>query len=162
MIDNLEKLKNDNIVSIGEGTYGDPIVKYYEYGEKLYIGKYCSIAENVTFILGGEHYLNGQTNFPIHTLFVGEKQYYRKKGDIIIGNDVWIGYGAIILSGVEIGDGSVIGAGSVISKNVEKYTVVVGNPQKIVRKRVTDGKKWWEWPIDEIRNKFNYLINKYE
>ncbi len=90
------------------------------------------------------------------------------KGNITIGNDVWIGYGAIILSGVCIGHGAVIGAGSVVTKDVGNYEIVAGNPARLIRKRFDDetitqllALKWWDWPLEKIRTKKAMLCNIY-
>ena len=125
-------------VTIGKGTYGElHIMSYLPSAEKLEIGNYVSIAPNVHFILGGNHQSKTLTTFPI--LSTRQKTHHEKdaytKGPIIIEDDVWIGYGATILSGVRIGQGAIIGACSVISKDIPPYAIVVGNPAKIIKYR---------------------------
>lgn len=124
-----------NIVSVGKETYGPLHVRSYKAsGEKLTIGNYCSIAENVCFILSGEHDYTRFSTFPFSAYF-GEKEVDAfSKGPITLEDDVWIGYGAIILSGVHIGKGAVIAAGSVISKDVPPYAIV-GGYNKLIRYR---------------------------
>ena len=126
----LEKLKADGILSIGKHTYGSPIVDVYRNSErKLLIGKFCSISPEVRFITGGIHPIHWVSLFPIRDKMSLNMAYDgtpTSNGDISVGNDVWIGTGATILSGVDIGHGSVILAGSVISKNVPPYAVVGG------------------------------------
>jgi len=159
---------------IGEFTYGVPQIFDWEEGAKLIIGKFCSIADNVKIFLGGEHRTDWITTFPFsakefNDLFPEAKKikgHPKTKGDVIIGNDVWIGYGAIILSGVKIGDGAVIGAGSIVTKDVLPYTIVAGNPAKIIRKRFSDQNikkllklKWWNWPIKKIKSNLHILCS---
>jgi virginiamycin A acetyltransferase len=155
--------------SIGDFTYGEP--KVVTWGEKstLKIGKFCSIAEDVTIVLGGEHKTDWTTTYPF---WVALEEFYNfpvhsgTKGDVIIGNDVWIGLNSLILSGVTIGDGAVVGAGSVISTDVEPYAIVVGNPQKLIRKRFDEETinqllkiKWWAWDIQRIKENMPLLIS---
>ena len=113
---------------------------------------------------GANHQMNAVSTFPVYTL-EGWKQTPPTqkelpiKGDTIIGNDVWIGQNATILPGVRIGDGAIIGANSVVGSNVEPYTIVVGNPAKVLRKRfdeelidIMEKLKWWDKSIEEINN----------
>jgi len=88
------------------------------------------------------------------------------KGDVVIGNDVWIGYGAIILSGVRIGDGAVVAAGAVVTTDIEPYTIVIGNPARPTRKRFDEETirrlleiKWWAWPAEKIRNNLDAICS---
>ena len=156
-------LQRKGLATVGAGTYGDPVVYWWNLETHLNIGKFCSIADGVTFILGGEHSTQSKTTFPFASF---PKQWSNtsvnsglqlSKGDIDIGSDVWIGYGVTILSGVSIGHGAVIGAGSVISKDVPPFSIVAGNPAKLVRMRFTPSQigqllkeAWWEWPIEKI------------
>jgi acetyltransferase-like isoleucine patch superfamily enzyme len=152
--------------AIGEYTYGTPIV-FEHPGRKLRIGKFCSIAHEVVIQLGGNHRIDRVSTYPFRgfpsdwpeaKFLPADDVYGMSKGDVIIGNDVWIGYGALILSGVKIGDGAVIGAGAVITKDVEPYSIVTGNPARLIRKRFDDDTirklleiKWWDWPMEKIR-----------
>ncbi len=152
---------------IGVGTYGNPIVM--DWGSQLAIGKYCSLAENVTFILGGNHRIDWVTTYPFSVLwqdFSELKGHPATKGDIIIGNDVWIGTKSMILSGVQIGDGAIIGAGSVVTKNVPSYTIFAGNPAKLIRERFTSEQRdalvkiaWWNWSESRIRQGIPILLS---
>jgi acetyltransferase-like isoleucine patch superfamily enzyme len=101
----------------------------------LTIGNYCSIATGVVFLLGGEHKTNTVSTYPFKVNRFLEKQEGSSKGSIVIGDDVWIGTNAIIGSGVNIGQGAVIAAGAVVVKNVEPYSIVGGNPAKIIKYR---------------------------
>jgi acetyltransferase-like isoleucine patch superfamily enzyme len=159
-----------NQVIIGNHTYGLPKIFSFGEGAKLIIGEYCSISDQVKIFLGGNHRYDWVTTYPFAAFLEkwpkasSIKGHPWSKGDVIIGNDVWIGYGATILSGIKIADGAVIGAQSVVSKNVEPYAIVAGNPARIIGKRFDDAiierlleVKWWEWPIDKIQANVNRL-----
>jgi len=125
-------------VRIGDYSYGVLNVHYYfQPEEKLTIGRYCSIADNVHFFLGGGHKYTNIMSFPFKNVITkNEIAEATTKGPIVLGDDVWIGYGCIILSGVSIGKGAIIGAGSVVSKDVPPYAIFVGN--KVVKYRFSD------------------------
>lgn len=129
---------NIDNVEIGKNTYG--AIQVLDYGHKdvkLKIGSFCSIAKNVIFMTAGGHHLDTLSTFPWEAYF-GEmlpKNENLSKGDIVIGDGVWIGYGATILSGVSLGDGCVVGAGAVVAKSFEPYSIIVGNPARCIRKR---------------------------
>ena len=143
----------------GDHTYSDsPVMAHFSDQAKFSIGKYCSVARDVEVFLGGEHHTDWISTYPFN-VFSGKKgvDHPTTKGDVIIMNDVWIGTGVKILSGVTIGSGAVIGAYSVVAKNVEPYTIVAGNPVKIIRKRFSDDViecllniRWWDWPEERI------------
>ncbi len=126
----------------------------------LKVGKYCSISNSATFILGLEHNSKWLTTCPFSVVDKNYRKYpypTRSKGDINVGNDVWIGYEALILSGVKIGDGAIIGARSVVAKDVPPYAIVAGNPSKIIRYRFSPEVieqllelKWWDKPDEWI------------
>lgn len=125
-----------SLIKCGKYSYGNPkIVKFNIENEKLEIGNYVSIADNVTFILSGNHYIDTFTTYPFKVNCFSEKVEAWGKGPIKVGDDVWIGYGATILSGVTIGQGAVIAAGSVVVKDIESYSVVGGNPAKLLKYR---------------------------
>lgn len=152
---------------IGAYTYGEPIIE--DFGSKLKIGKFCSIARGVTILLGGEHNVDWNSTYPFNEVFPESKHiqgHPASKGDTTIGNDVWIGTEAIILSGVKIGDGAVVAARSVVVKDVEPYTIVGGNPAKVIKKRFEDKKiealqkmTWWDWPIEKIKKNAATLMS---
>jgi acetyltransferase-like isoleucine patch superfamily enzyme len=154
---------------IGDWTYGSPKVISYDSETRLKIGKFCSIADDVKILLGGEHRTDWLTTYPFSALFHEASIYPghpASKGDIVIGNDVWLGYGCMILSGVNIGNGAVIAAGSVITKDVPAYTIVGGNPAKPIRRRfseeiikILEDIAWWEWEIEKIKKNWKQLLS---
>ncbi len=175
-------IKNPNII-VGDFTYYDDFenvenfeknVKYHFdfIGDKLIIGKFCMIASDVKFIMNGANHLtNALTTYPFAIFGNGWEnamtgKSYPQKGDINIGNDVWIGYNATIMAGVTIGDGSIIAANSTVIKNVEPYSIVGGNPAMEIKKRFTNDKiyrllelKWWDWKIEKITRNIQNLTD---
>lgn len=126
-----------NIIDIGDYTYGGIDAESFGcINSHLTIGRFCSIAQNVRFILDGEHYYKTISTYPFKVRLLGENVEAICKGTIIVGDDVWIGERAIILSGVTIGQGAIIGAGSVVRKNVPPYSIYVGS--EIVKYRFDD------------------------
>lgn len=123
-------------VVVGKNTYGNIwLTDFSPSDNKLYIGSYCSIAEHVRFLLGGEHTTNTISTYPFKVMKFGEEREAGSKGSIVVKDDVWIGDGAIICSGVTIGQGAVVAAGAVVTKDVEPYAIVGGNPAKLIRYR---------------------------
>lgn len=171
---------NPNII-VGDYTYYDDFetvenfeknVKYlFDFtGDKLRIGKFCMIASDVTFIMNGANHLSDAISTYPFAIFGGDwssamdGKSYPTKGDTVIGNDVWIGYGATIMPGVTIGDGAIIATKSVVTKEVAPYAIVGGNPAKEIRKRFSEDKieallelAWWDWPIEQITDKVQAL-----
>ena len=131
------------MLDVGKATYGNLNIKVYDKKAKIKIGNYCSIADNVVFLVGGEHDYKRISTFPFQSLIYKQKTKKNEKNDIVVDDDVWIGYESLILSGSHIGKGSVIGARSVVKGENPPYSVYVGN--KIIKKRFSD----------EIINKLN-------
>ncbi len=169
-----EVLKNKRF-NIGDYTYGVPKVKGYAIGVNqghLKIGKYCSIATEVVIFLGGYHRDDWITTYPF-MLFpkdwpgaVDIKGHPRTNGNVIIGNDVWLGHRAMIMSGVTIGDGAVVGAGSIVTKNVKPYEIVAGNPASHIRFRFSENVvkrllqvKWWNWHPKTVAKHISLLCS---
>ena len=171
-------IKNPNII-VGDFTYiadsefESHVTHHYGFiGDKLIIGKFCQIAAGVEFVMNGaNHQMNAVSTFPFYTLEGWDMKPPAAsdmpfKGDTVIGNDVWIGQNATILPGVHIGDGAIIGANSVVASDVEPYSIVVGNPVKLIRYRF-DGEltslllkfKWWDKPVEEINALIPILTN---
>jgi chloramphenicol O-acetyltransferase type B len=145
---------------IGRHSYGGPDIHEWGEGAKLEVGSFCSFAAGVQIFLGGEHRTDWVTTFPFNVLWPEAREivgHPKTKGDVIIGNDVWIGFEAVILSGVTIGDGAVIGTRAVVSKDVPPYAVVAGNPAQVMRFRFPEmviarlmKASWWEWDDTRI------------
>ncbi len=123
------------LVSVGKGTYGSLNVLTYNKEAKLSIGHYCSIGPEVAFILSADHYLNHISTYPFLVKALGQDFEGVSKGDIIVDDDVWIGYGATLLSGVHIGQGAAIAAGAAVTKDVPPYAVAAGVPAKVIKYR---------------------------
>lgn len=125
-------------VTVGRYTYGP--INVFNSGEKkhLQIGDFCSIAQEVTFLLCCDHYTDHISSFPFKVQCLGYSNECISDGDIIIGDDVWIGYRSTILSGVHIGQGAIVAAGAVVTKDVPPYAIVGGVPAKVIKYRFTD------------------------
>lgn len=155
---------------IGQGTYGTPHVISWDDRTRLRIGKYCSIADGVVILLGGEHRTDWITTYPFSVLWPEAqtiKGHPRTRGDVMIENDVWIGREAMILSGVRIGDGAVIGARSVVTKDVAPYTIVAGNPARVIRQRFSTDQicallkiAWWNWDKERLQLHLPLLLSE--
>jgi acetyltransferase-like isoleucine patch superfamily enzyme len=155
-------LRNSNY-EVGDFTYGNPRILEWGEGANLKIGKFCSIAENVNLFLGGNHRADWISTYPFNKISTFNIQsenivgHPSTKGDIIIGHDVWIGFGSTILSGVNIGSGAIIGAFSLVTKNVLPYEIVAGNPARHIRFRFDEiiinklmRIEWWNLEDEEI------------
>jgi len=149
---------NKNIVSVGNYTYG--IINVHSSGDKhlLKIGSFCSISNEVLFLLSDHNYKLPST-YPFKTLLFNNGPDAIAKGDIIVKDDVWIGYRSIILSGVTIGQGAVVAAGSVVTKDVPPYAIVGGNPAKIIKYRFSDNKIKELLKIDYSKIDKDYIKN---
>lgn len=153
------------IKGVGRYTYGHGNIQIHYWGEDTWldIGSFCSIAGNIQVFLGGNHRTDWASTYPFghihHNIFptfngVGHPA---TNGDVTIGNDVWIGSNVTIMSGITIGDGAVVGAGSLVTKDIPPYTIVGGNPAKIIKQRFNQTiidkllqYKWWDLEISTI------------
>lgn len=167
-------VRNPNIV-IGDYTYYDDpddsenfernVLYHYPFiGDKLIIGRFCAIARGARFIMNGaNHKVSGISTYPFQIFGNGWEKVMPAledlpyKGDTVIGNDVWIGYDALVMPGVQIGDGAIISSRSVVVRDVPAYTVVGGNPATPLKQRFPDeviadllAIAWWDWPIEKI------------
>lgn len=172
-------ITNPNI-TVGDYTYYDDfenpenfernVLYHFDFiGDKLIIGKFCSIASDVKFIMnGGNHRTDWFTNYPFPIFGNGWEtampDEWPNKGDTVIGNDVWIGYGATLMPGVQVGDGAIIASQSIVTKSVAPYSVVGGNPAKEIRKRFDEATiqalleiRWWDWDIETITRNLNAI-----
>jgi acetyltransferase-like isoleucine patch superfamily enzyme len=123
-------------VLVGKKTYGAlSVTDFSPLDTKLKIGSYCSISPGVRFLLGGEHQIDSISTYPFKVKCFGYEYEAGSKGDIVIGDDVWIGTNAIICSGIKIGQGAIVAAGTVVTKDVPPYAVVGGNPAKVIKYR---------------------------
>lgn len=173
-------------IFVGDYTYYDDPVdptafernnvlfNWPEFGDKLIIGKFCSIASGVQFIMGSaNHRISSISTYPFH-VFGGvwtentppHLSQLPFKGDTVIGNDVWIGRESVILPGVQIGDGAIIAANSVVTRNVEPYTLVGGNPARVIRKRFDEELialllelRWWDFEPERLAAFLPVLCN---
>lgn len=162
-------------IEIGEYTYYDDpedsenfernVLYLYPFiGDRLVIGRFCAIARGVKFIMNGaNHKLSGFSTYPFQIFGGGWERHmpelseFPNKGDTLIGNDVWIGYEALIMPGVKIGDGAIISSRSVVTRDVPPYTLVGGNPAEPLKQRFPDvvverllAIAWWDWPVERI------------
>lgn len=171
-------VRRKNII-VGEFTYfadkdfESHVTHHYKFNDdKLIIGKFCQIAAGVEFVMNGaNHQMNCVTTFPFYIMDGWHQNSpplseMPLKGDTVVGNDVWIGQNVTVMPGVHIGDGAIIGAGSVVASDVESYTIVAGNPAKVIRKRFDDELiaileklQWWNKSIEEIDALIPILTN---
>lgn len=161
-------------VTVGRHTYGVTWRKvlFPSKDAPLRVGAFCSVAGQVLFMCSGQHPTDSATSFPIHSRLLKQPEPVSnggRPGGITVGNDVWIGHGAMILPGVEIGDGAVVGAGAVVTKNVPPYAIVVGSPAKLIRYRFSQDViskllaiQWWRWDDDKVKREAGLLTGPIE
>ena len=170
-------------IFIGDYTYYDDpedaenfernILYHYPFSkDKVIIGKFCAIARGVKFITNGaNHPTSGFSTYPFGIFGDRWERVADRldeapfKGDTIVGNDVWLGYEAVILPGVKIGDGAIVAAKSVVTKDVPPYAIAAGNPARIVRKRFAEETiavlleiAWWDWDIEKITRNLEAIV----
>lgn len=155
-------LIESGVVQVGAETYGAPrVVKFKGERNCVHIGSYCSLAPEITIFVGGNHRADWVSTFPFRARWelpgAYEDDHLTSRGDVVIGSDVWIGYGATILSGVSIGHGAVVGARAVVTRDVPPYAIVAGNPARILKQRFSNEQiasllqiAWWTWPRETI------------
>lgn len=138
--------------------------------ERLEIGKFCCIAQGTKFLMdSGTHDMRGSTYLfqHYHPMWVDQYTLEKKESrDTTVGSDVWFGHGSLVMPGVKIGHGAIIAAGSVVTKDVAPYTIVGGNPAKVIRQRFDDetvehllAVKWWEWPLEKIFENAEWVLD---
>jgi acetyltransferase-like isoleucine patch superfamily enzyme len=154
---------SNHSIHIGEYTYGHPDI-YSSEKFPVIIGRFCSIASDVTIYAEGNHRPDHIATYPLFKLNGNKNNTLSIKGGVTIGNDVWIGHGVIILPGVRIGDGAVVGAGAVVTKDVQDYEIVGGVPAQHIKNRFEKEEidkllemQWWNWSETIIRQEINAL-----
>jgi virginiamycin A acetyltransferase len=155
---------------VGDWSYGNPDVIYWGCNATLVVGRFCSIAPGVSILLGGEHHVEWVTTYPFSMLFpeaAGFPGYPLSSGDVVLGNDVWIGQEALILSGVRLGNGCVVAARSVVTRDVPPYAIVAGAPARIVKYRFDESIRqaldriaWWDWPLAAVKEAWPLLMSE--
>jgi virginiamycin A acetyltransferase len=176
-------INNPNII-VGDFTYYDDpddsenfernVLYHFPFiGDKLIIGKFCALARGTKFIMNGaNHKTSGISTFPFQIFGNGWEKVTPQsgdlpyKGDTIVGNDVWIGFDCLVMPGVKIGNGSIISSRSVVVSDVPPYTVVGGNPAKVIKKRFSEEDvltlediAWWNWPIEIISKHLTAIVS---
>jgi len=175
-------VSNPNIV-IGDYTYYDDpedsegfernVLYHFDFiGDRLVIGKFCAIARGTKFIMNGaNHKMSGFSTYPFNIFGNGWERVTPDfselpfRGDTMIGNDVWIGYDALIMPGVQVGDGAIIASRSVVTSDVRPYAIVGGNPAQELRLRFEPdvieqllAVAWWDWPVDKITRNLEAIV----
>lgn len=171
----LKAVVTNPAIIVGDYTYYDDpddpggfernVLYHFDFiGDRLIIGRFCQIASGVRFVMnGGNHRVSGFSSYPFAVFgqgwqgrFEGELDF-PDKGDMVVGNDVWLGHDALLMPGVGIGDGAVVATRAVVTADVPPYAIVAGNPARVVRMRFDDGTidrllavRWWDWDIEKI------------
>lgn len=183
-----------DFIKVGDYTYYDASfstqnpedfentnVLYFPAGNtQLIIGKFCCLANQCKFMMSGaQHHLNSFTAYPLFWNFISEPNvksyfevipdavhYHKTYSDTVIGNDVWIGYDALIMPGITIGDGAIVGSRAVVTRDVPPYAIVAGNPARVIRQRFDPHTvaqlleiQWWHWPIERIMQCYDAIMN---
>jgi virginiamycin A acetyltransferase len=173
-------ITNPQII-VGDYTYYDDAQDVYNFeknvlylfdfiGDRLIIGKFCQIASGARFIMNGaNHAMNGISTYPFEVFgksWSNAPSKFLNKGDTVIGSDVWIGNLATIMPGIKIGHGAIIGTNALVTKDVAPYTIVGGNPGKLIRSRFEQKTidfllelSWWDWPIEKITKHVNAIAS---
>lgn len=166
----LRRLRRIGRVVYGTGSYGTPTIHAFDHDPtRLLVGNYCSIGGS--YLLGGQHPIEHVTTYPLRINLrlegAGTDGNPAPRGDIVVGSDVWTGYGSWILSGVTIGDGAVVATGAVVTKDVPPYAIVGGVPAKVIKYRHAEEQRaalldirWWDWPAEEVRAAVPFLASK--
>lgn len=173
----LKSLVDAENIEIGDFTYYDDpagpehfvekcVLYHYPFiGDRLVIGRYCAIAEGAKFVMNGaNHAMAGFSTYPFNIFGNGWEEGFdpttwskELRGDTVVGNDVWIGMEALLMPGVAVGHGAIVAARAVVSRDVPPYSIVAGNPAKVVKHRFDPrtvarllAVAWWDWPVDKV------------
>lgn len=157
---------------IGKYSWGHLTVSNRSPGCSLSVGRFCSIAYGTQVLLGGEHRSDFVSTYqfgvypPFNEWYSSSDVTVKGRGDVAIGNDVWIGHQAVILSGVTLGDGVVVGAGSVVRQSVPPFAIVMGNPARVAGFRFTPEQieallriRWWDWSEERILDALDLMMS---
>jgi virginiamycin A acetyltransferase len=179
----LKPLVTSALIEVGEFSYYDDAEHstafetrnvLYHYGpEKLVIGKFCALGEGVRFIMNGaNHRMDGASTFPFPIMGGSWAEHFDlitdlpARGDTVVGNDVWFGYGVMVMPGVRIGNGAIVASGSVVVDDVPDYAIVGGNPGRVIRYRYDDkdiarllSLAWWGWPLQHITDHIRTIMS---
>jgi acetyltransferase-like isoleucine patch superfamily enzyme len=167
----LSLLAAEGLLEVGRFTYGIPtILTFGSNPPRVKIGAFCSIADGVEILLNGNHRTDWVSTYPFRLQLQMPGMIHdghpTSRGPVTIGNDVWLGRGALILSGVTIGDGAVVGTRAVVTRDVAPYSIVAGNPARHVRYRFDQDViealvrvRWWDWPENKIRGSIPALCD---
>ncbi len=179
----LKPLITSPLIEVGEFTYyddpDDPTAfevrnVLYHYGpERLVIGKFCALGEGVRFIMNGaNHRMDGPSTFPFPIMGGSWSEHFDLitnlpgRGDTVVGNDVWFGYHTMVMPGVHIGSGAIVASGSVVVDDVPEYSIVGGNPARVIRRRFHEVEvarlmalAWWDWPLQHITDHIRTIMS---
>jgi acetyltransferase-like isoleucine patch superfamily enzyme len=141
------------------------VISYSPHDPRVTVGRYCSLNDMSYVVTGGDHHHEHVSTCLFHfTMGAGPEVYSGDRGPIRIGNDVWTGFGSVIMSGVTVGDGAVVGAGAVVTRDIEPYAVVGGVPARLIRYRFDEGTRhallrirWWDWPESRVADHVEQL-----
>ncbi|MGW1430330.1 CatB-related O-acetyltransferase [Streptomyces sp. NPDC002431] len=179
----LKPLVKSELIEVGDFSYYDDPDDatgfetrnvLYHYGpEKLVIGKFCALGTGTRFLMNGaNHRMDGPSTFPFPSMGGSWTDHFDlltglpSRGDTVVGNDVWFGYGSMVMPGVRIGHGAIIGAGSVVTSDVPDYGIVGGNPARLIRTRYDEetiarllAVAWWDWPLDRLTRHIRTIMS---
>jgi len=158
-----------SLISAGRFTYFDraPEVLAWSGEARVMLGQWCSVARGVRFLLSADHRTEWVTTYPPPREWVTPEvfgRHPRTKGDILVGNDVWISAYASLFSGITVGDGAVVAGGAVVVKDVPPYAIVAGNPARVIKRRFSECQvaellaiRWWDWPVEKVQANANLI-----
>jgi acetyltransferase-like isoleucine patch superfamily enzyme len=163
----IEYLRSKCKVTVGRGTYGHVRVFCWDDSAEISLGSFTSIG-SVTIMLGGSHHHSDVSTYPFKALYgFGEEESVKSKGNVVIGNDVWIGRDVFILENLVVGNGAVLGARSVVTRDIPGYAIAVGNPAEVKKYRFTEGEirilqeiAWWELPDYIIKQNIDLFYTR--